>query len=84
MRGVRIGSVHQAKEEYLPIADGVDAHHPLRHMRDQFHLPPHGRGVQAYMAGNSLGLQPKGAGLTVGAEIGFSRYESARRSSQQR
>ena len=39
---------------------------PLRLFRDEFHLPLHGEGSQAYFCGNSLGLQPKGARAIVG------------------
>jgi len=39
---------------------------PLRLFRDEFHLPLHGEGSQAYFCGNSLGLQPKGARAMVG------------------
>ena len=39
----------------------LDAADPLRGYRDQFLLPRHGDGEQAYFCGNSLGLQPRGA-----------------------
>ncbi|QNN46643.1 kynureninase [Thermomonas brevis] len=39
----------------------LDAADPLRHFRDEFHLPLHDGAPQAYFVGNSLGLQPKGA-----------------------
>ena len=39
---------------------------PLRLFRDEFHLPLHGEGSQAYFCGNSLGLQPKGVRAMVG------------------
>ena len=38
-----------------------DTADPLRHFRDEFHLPLHNGAPQAYFVGNSLGLQPKGA-----------------------
>ncbi|MFL6592559.1 MAG: kynureninase [Luteimonas sp.] len=38
---------------------------PLRRFRDEFHMPTHGDGSQAYFCGNSLGLQPKGARTMV-------------------
>lgn len=38
-----------------------DAVCPLRSFRDEFLIPRHGDREQAYFAGNSLGLQPKGA-----------------------
>ena len=41
-------------------AEALDAADPLRHFRDQFLLPRHGDGEQAYFCGNSLGLQPRG------------------------
>ncbi len=42
-------------------AQARDALDPLRHFRDEFHLPLHDGEPQAYFVGNSLGLQPKGA-----------------------
>lgn len=42
-------------------AAALDAADPLRHFRDEFHLPLHDGAPQAYFVGNSLGLQPKGA-----------------------
>ncbi|WP_395648657.1 kynureninase [Thermomonas sp.] len=42
-------------------ASTLDAADPLRHFRDEFHLPLHDGAPQAYFVGNSLGLQPKGA-----------------------
>ncbi|GHB93688.1 kynureninase [Thermomonas carbonis] len=42
-------------------AQSRDAADPLRHFRDEFHLPLHDGKPQAYFVGNSLGLQPKGA-----------------------
>lgn len=46
-------------------ADGYaaaqDAADPLRGFRDEFFIPRHEGGPQAYFVGNSLGLQPKGA-----------------------
>lgn len=44
-----------------PHASALDAADPLRHFRDEFHLPLHDGAPQAYFVGNSLGLQPKGA-----------------------
>jgi len=41
-------------------ASTLDAADPLRHFRDEFHLPLHDGAPQAYFVGNSLGLQPKG------------------------
>jgi kynureninase len=37
----------------------LDAADPLPTRRPEFHVPPHGSGEAAYLAGNSLGLQPK-------------------------
>jgi kynureninase len=42
-------------------AHACDAADPLRHFRDEFHMPLHDGAPQAYFVGNSLGLQPKGA-----------------------
>ena len=42
-------------------AASLDAADPLRGFRDEFHLPLHDGKPLAYFAGNSLGLQPKGA-----------------------
>ena len=42
-----------------------DAADPLRRLRDEFLIPRHGDGEQAYFCGNSLGLQPKGARAMV-------------------
>ncbi len=41
-------------------AEALDADDPLRGFRDEFLIPPHGDGEQAYFCGNSLGLQPRG------------------------
>jgi len=45
-------------DEYARARDAAD---PLRAFRDEFLLPRHAGGEQAYFCGNSLGLQPKGA-----------------------
>ena len=42
-------------------AAALDAADPLRALREEFHVPRHGDGEQAYFVGNSLGLQPKSA-----------------------
>lgn len=42
-------------------AHALDAHDPLPTMRDDFLVPRHGDGEQAYFVGNSLGLQPRKA-----------------------
>ncbi|MFZ7094839.1 kynureninase [Luteimonas dalianensis] len=38
-----------------------DADDPLRGLRAEFHIPAHDGHEQAYLCGNSLGLQPRGA-----------------------
>ncbi|HRN62055.1 MAG TPA: kynureninase [Luteimonas sp.] len=48
--------------EYARARDDAD---PLRAFRDEFLIPRHGGGEQAYFCGNSLGLQPKGARACV-------------------
>ena len=48
----------------------LDAEDPLRHFRDQFHLPPGPDGQPLiYLAGNSLGLMPKAAREIVEQEL---------------
>jgi kynureninase len=46
-------------------AQAQDATDPLRTFRDEFHIPQHDGGDQAYFCGNSLGLQPRGARAMV-------------------
>jgi kynureninase len=46
-------------------ANAQDAADPLRAYRDEFLIPHHGGGEQAYFCGNSLGLQPKRARVHV-------------------
>ncbi len=41
-------------------AEALDEQDPLRGFRQEFLIPPHGEGDQAYFCGNSLGLQPRG------------------------
>ncbi|GGA76348.1 kynureninase [Arenimonas soli] len=41
-------------------AERLDADDALASFRDQFLIPRHGDGEQAYFCGNSLGLQPRG------------------------
>ena len=36
-----------------------DAADPLAPFRGEFLVPPHGKGEQVYLCGNSLGLQPR-------------------------
>ncbi len=43
----------------------LDAHDPLPTRRDEFLIPRHGDGEQAYFVGNSLGLQPRAARASV-------------------
>ena len=51
-----------ATDAYALAQDAAD---PLSALREQFHLPRHGDGEQAYFCGNSLGLQPRGARAIV-------------------
>ncbi|OAX63559.1 kynureninase [Xanthomonas translucens] len=46
-------------------ATALDAADPLRELRDEFLFPQHQGADQAYFVGNSLGLQPRGAGGAV-------------------
>ncbi|HEX7348922.1 MAG TPA: kynureninase [Rhodanobacteraceae bacterium] len=41
-------------------AHAQDAADPLRDLRREFLIPPHGAGEQTYLVGNSLGLEPRG------------------------
>jgi len=50
-------------------ADALDAADPLRAFRDEFLLPRHGDGEQAYFCGNSLGLQPRGVRAALIQEL---------------
>jgi kynureninase len=45
----------------LAHAHALDAADPLINLRNEFLIPSHGDGEQAYFVGNSLGLQPRGA-----------------------
>ncbi|PKN44332.1 MAG: kynureninase, partial [Deltaproteobacteria bacterium HGW-Deltaproteobacteria-17] len=48
----------------------LDASDPLRHCRDQFHIPPGPDGAPAiYLCGNSLGLQPRALGAAMNEEL---------------
>jgi kynureninase len=49
-------------DDYALARDAAD---PLRTLRDEFLIPRHGDGKQAYFCGNSLGLQPRGARAMV-------------------
>lgn len=49
-----------AFETSQAFAQQMDAQDPLKHYRDQFHIPQHTDGSDSlYFCGNSLGLQPK-------------------------
>ena len=48
---------YRADAEWARAQDEAD---PLRRLRDEFLIPSHGDGDQAYLVGNSLGLQPRG------------------------
>jgi kynureninase len=48
---------------------GLDAADPLAARRAEFCVPPFGTGEAAYLAGNSLGLQPKALRARLGAEL---------------
>ncbi|PRH82124.1 kynureninase [Arenimonas caeni] len=50
-------------------AEALDAADPLARFRDQFLIPRHGEGEQAYFCGNSLGLQPRGVREALLAEL---------------
>ncbi len=47
----------------------LDAADPLPARRAEFCVPPHGPDEAAYLAGNSLGLQPKALRARIGAEL---------------
>jgi kynureninase len=46
-----------------------DARDPLAAFRDEFCVPPHAGGEQAYLCGNSLGLQPRATRAALIAEL---------------
>lgn len=46
-------------ENSLTFAQNLDQEDPLRHFRDQFHIPRRDGKPLTYLCGNSLGLQPK-------------------------
>ena len=46
-----------------------DSRDPLAAFRDEFLIPPHGDGEQAYLCGNSLGLQPRATRNALLAEL---------------
>jgi kynureninase len=43
----------------LEFAQQMDSQDPLKHFREQFHIPQHNGADVIYFTGNSLGLQPK-------------------------
>jgi kynureninase len=47
----------------------LDAADPLPARRAEFCVPPFGKGEAAYLAGNSLGLQPKALRARIGTEL---------------
>jgi len=47
----------------------LDAADPLSALRDEFLIPPHGIGEQAYFCGNSLGLQPRAVRAAIEREL---------------
>lgn len=47
----------------------LDAADPLSALRDEFLIPPHGNGEQAYFCGNSLGLQPRAVRAAIEREL---------------
>src|SRR5262245_55516885 len=47
----------------------LDARDPLPTRRAEFHIPAHGDGEAAYLAGNSLGPQPKALRGRLGEEL---------------
>ncbi len=57
-----------------PHAAALDAADPLRELRDEFLIPPHGDAPMHYFVGNSLGLQPRGVREIVEEEL--SRWAS--------
>ena len=56
----------RADIEWARTQDDAD---PLRGLRNEFLIPPHGDGEQAYFVGNSLGLQPRGVRQAVLDEL---------------
>ncbi|HET7162704.1 MAG TPA: kynureninase [Rhodanobacteraceae bacterium] len=56
----------RADIEWARTQDDAD---PLRGLRNEFLIPPHGDGEQAYFVGNSLGLQPRSVRQAVLDEL---------------
>ncbi len=58
-----------AFEPTLEFAREQDRIDPLAHIRDRFHIPPHGDGKAYYFCGNSLGLQTKSTADYIRREL---------------
>jgi kynureninase len=58
-------------EATLAWAQAQDAADPLRHFRDEFHIPPHEGRDSHYFCGNSLGLQPRAVRPALNAELDY-------------
>ena len=61
-----MGASAAAGEAYALALDAAD---PLSALRDEFLIPPHGDGEQAYFCGNSLGLQPHAVRAALEREL---------------
>lgn len=59
---------YQATTEWASAEDAAD---PLRHLRDQFAIPPHEGAEGTYFCGNSLGLMPKAVREAVNTEMDY-------------
>ena len=59
-------SAYQNTIDFARAQDGAD---PLRDFRNEFHFPQHEGKPVIYFAGNSLGLQPKGAAAALKQEL---------------
>ena len=60
-------TANAATDEAYALA--LDAADPLSALRDEFLIPPHGKGEQVYFCGNSLGLQPRAARAAIEREL---------------
>ena len=56
-------------ENTLAFARHLDETDPLRHFREQFHIPKRGDTELIYLCGNSLGLQPKTTRQAISHEL---------------
>jgi kynureninase len=56
-------------ENSLAFAQQLDQQDPLKHYREQFHIPQHNGKDAIYLCGNSLGLQPKSVKNALLAEL---------------